>query len=168
MRKPSPFAAALTAARQAAGVTQTQIARELELYPNQVHRWEKQGTFPSMEKRIAVLRMLKGAPRALLDELARQSDVTLESIGMGLPPPPPPSPPAHAAAASPATAPPMAANAQATIDDAVREAAEEMDVSPKVLRPALSRMLDRLARTGVPIDAAARMVLGVPKKASPK
>ena len=50
------------------------------------------------------------------------------------------------------------------VDDAVREAAEDLEVAPQQLRPALSRMLDRIARAGVPIEAATRMVLGVPKK----
>jgi hypothetical protein len=56
------------------------------------------------------------------------------------------------------------ATAQQTVDDALREMAEELELLPKALRPSLSRMLERLARAGVPMDAASRMVLGVPKK----
>jgi hypothetical protein len=58
----------------------------------------------------------------------------------------------------------MLENAQTVVDDAVREAAEDLDVTPRALRPILSHLIDRAARAGVPLDAAARMVLGVPKK----
>ncbi|MGO8999947.1 MAG: helix-turn-helix domain-containing protein [Polyangiaceae bacterium] len=153
MSTPLPFGVALTKAREAAGLSQTQIASRLRTLPNTVHRWEKRRSIPSMEVRIALLRLLAEAPRALLEDLAEEANVDLASIGMGPPPPP--------VTALPSLSP----TAQATVDDALREAAEEIDVTPRVLRPALSRMLDRLARSGVPIDAAARMVLGVPKKA---
>jgi hypothetical protein len=114
-----------------------------------------------MEVRITVLRLLETATRPLLETLAAESEVDLATIGMGAPPPP-------VVVASPpvAVAPTIPPTAQATVDDALREAAEEIEVTPKLLRPALSRMLDRLARGGVPMDAAARMVLGVPKKAT--
>ena len=152
MSTPLPFGVALTKAREAAGLSQTQIASRLRTLPNTVHRWEKRRSIPSMEVRIALLRLLAEAPRALLEDLAEEANVDLASIGMGPPPPP--------VTALPSLSP----TAQATVDDALREAAE-IDVTPRVLRPALSRMLDRLARSGVLIDAAARMVLGVPKKA---
>jgi transcriptional regulator with XRE-family HTH domain len=169
MAKTTTFGEALETARESIGMSKTQLAYAVRVLGNTAYRWEKQGTMPVMEMRIKILRTLAAAPRALLEALAEESGVTLESIGMALPPPPPPPAPIlPTAPASQGAAPPVPANAQATIDDAVREAAEEIDVSPKLLRPALSRMLDRLARTGVPLDAASRMVLGVPKKPSAK
>jgi transcriptional regulator with XRE-family HTH domain len=158
MSTPLPFGVALTKAREAAGLSQTQIAAKLGRGPNTVHRWEKRRSIPSMEVRIALLRLLADAPRSLLEDLADESKVDLASIGMG---------PPVAEAPSAASTAAIQAGAQTMVDDALREAAEEMNVLPMVARPALSRMLDRLARGGVPIDAAARMVLGVPKKASP-
>jgi transcriptional regulator with XRE-family HTH domain len=158
MPKPTSYGVALTKAREAAGLSQTQVAARLRTYPNTVHRWERQQTRPAMGTRIALLRMLESAPRDLLEDLAEESNVELASIGL--------APPAPAVAAGSPASPssPIPATAQTLVDDALREAAEEMNVLPVLARPALSRMLDRLARGGVPIDAAARMVLGVPKK----
>ena len=164
MAKPSTFGAALTSAREATGMSQTSIASHFDTYPNTVYRWERRRTMPSMEVRMELLKLLEDAPRPLLEALARESGVDLASIGMGLPPPARPAAPPAAAAPLPPAPAAIPATAQSMVDDALREAAEEVEVSPKVLRPALSRMLDRLARGGVPIDAAARMVLGVPKK----
>jgi hypothetical protein len=113
-----------------------------------------------MDVRVTVLRLLADATRPLLETLATEAEVDLASIGLGPPPPAAVAPPPVA------VAPAIPAAAQATVDDALREAAEEIEVAPKLLRPALSRMLDRLARGGVPMDAASRMVLGVPKKAT--
>jgi transcriptional regulator with XRE-family HTH domain len=168
MATPSSFGVALRSAREAAGLSQTRVAHEMRTYPQTVHRWEKSSSIPTMEVRIALVRLLKDAPRPLLEELAEESNLDLASLGMEPPPPaaPAPSAPLAAPAPPPPPAPPpvIPATAQAMVDDALREAAEEIDVAPRALRPALSRMLDRLARGGVPMDAAARMVLGVPKK----
>ncbi len=164
MPRHATFAAALTLAREATRMSKSDIAREIGTYPNTVYRWERHDSRPSMEVRIRLLQILRDAPRPLLESLAAESEVDLVSIGLTPPAPPPPPVPA-VAPAQPAAIP---ASAQAMVDDALREAAEEIDVTPKLLRPAMSRMLDRLARGGVPIDAAARMVLGVPKKAPSK
>jgi hypothetical protein len=40
----------------------------------------------------------------------------------------------------------MDPNAQSVLDDAVREAAEDLDVSPRAFRPILSCLIDRAAR----------------------
>jgi transcriptional regulator with XRE-family HTH domain len=155
------FGAALRKAREAAGLTQASVARHLGKTALSVHRWEMQGVRPTYEDRVALLQLLAKAPRALLAELAEESDVALDSV-LPLPPAPPAPPPAAAAPPLPARV--MLENAQTVVDDAVREAAEDLDVTPRALRPILSRLIDRAARAGVPLDAAARMVLGVPKK----
>ena len=161
MPTPTGFGVALTRAREALGLSQTAVALHLETNPNTVHRWERRGFTPAMEKRIELLRFLKNVPPPLLEMLAAESDISLASIGL--------APVAVPVTAAPVPAPwlapaPVPASAQATVDNAVREAAEEIDIAPKVLRPALSRLLDQLAKGGVPMDAAARMVLGVPKR----
>jgi DNA-binding XRE family transcriptional regulator len=161
VENPQSFAEALTVAREGAHLSKTQLAHALRTYPNSVYRWEKQNVVPSVETRIEILRALARAPRRQIERLAAHAQVDLASIGMGAPVP---APPVVAQAPAPPVPPVIPATAQATVDDALREAAEEIDVAPKVLRPALSRMLDRLARAGLPLDAAARMVLGVPKK----
>ncbi len=148
-------------------MTQRQLAATVGKRPTQVYRWEQLRVVPRHEVKVRVLRALAEAPREVLARLAAASDVTLESLGLA---PPPAAPPPPAVAAPTPVAPPVPpapkldASAQTVVDDALREAGEEIDVSPRVLRPALSRMLDRMARAGVPMDAAARMVLGVPRK----
>ncbi len=148
-------------------MTQRQLAASVGKRPTQVYRWEQLRVVPRLEVRMGVIRALAEAPREVLARLAAASDVTLESLGLVPPPPAPPPPPvATTTPVAPPVpaAPKLDASAQTVVDDALREAGEEIDVSPRVLRPALSRMLDRMARAGVPMDAAARMVLGVPKK----
>jgi transcriptional regulator with XRE-family HTH domain len=166
-RSRSEFGLAVAAARDAVHLTQRQLAARVGKKPTQVYRWEQLRVVPRLEDRMRVIQALAEAPHDVLARLAAASDVTLESLGLAPPPPPPPTPVATTTpqvAAPQAPAPKLEASVQTVVDDALREAGEEIDVSPRVLRPALSRMLDRIARAGVPIDAAARMVLGVPKK----
>jgi transcriptional regulator with XRE-family HTH domain len=159
-RSRSEFGLAVAAARDAVHITQRQLAAKVGKKPTQVYRWEQLRVMPHLEDRMRVIQALAEAPHVLA-RLAAASDVTLESLGLA-----PPSPVATTTLVTtpPAPAPKLDASAQTLVDDALREAGEEIDVSPRVLRPALSRMLDRMARAGVPMDAAARMVLGVPKK----
>jgi transcriptional regulator with XRE-family HTH domain len=163
MPRESEFGIALFQARFALHLTQPQVAARVGKGLTAVHRWEKQGVVPHLEDRIRVVRALAQAPPAMLKRLADASGVSLESLGLAPRPAPAPPPPVLQ---PPSLSPPTALDpsAQTIVDDALREAAEEIDASPKTLRPALSRMLDRIAKAGVPIDAAARMVLGVPKK----
>ena len=160
--QPSGFGIALRRAREAAGLSQADVALNLQKAAITVHRWETKGTLPTFEDRVKLLQRLANAPRPLLADLANAGKVALESV-LPLPPPPVASPPPPPAAPA-STAKVMDANAQTVVDDALREAAEDLDVAPRALRPVLSRLLDRIGRAGVPMDAAARMVLGVPKR----
>jgi hypothetical protein len=49
-------------------------------------------------------------------------------------------------------------------DDAVREAAEELAVDPRTLRPILSRLFAALVRYEIPARAAAEMVVARMKR----
>jgi len=146
------FGNAMRDARVACGLTRVGLAKRIGNGTTAIYRWEKGTLVPALESRLRVVNGLKNAPRPMLERLARAADVSL-----------PPAPVA-AAPASQGTPEALGASVQSLVDDALREAAEDADVSPKLLRPALSRMLDRLAKARVPMDAAARMVLGVPKK----
>jgi len=53
---------------------------------------------------------------------------------------------------------------QKAIDDAIREAAEELEIEPRKLRPVASRLFGALARSGVPVEAAAGMAFARAKK----
>jgi hypothetical protein len=50
------------------------------------------------------------------------------------------------------------------LDDAVREAAEELSIDVKTLRPVASRLFEALATYEIPPAAAAQMVLRPAKK----
>jgi hypothetical protein len=107
-----------------------------------------------MEKRIALLHAFADIPRPLLEALAKASGVTLASAGIAPVAPPPP-----------VARPP---NLQMIVDDAIREAAEALDLPPRALRPVLGRVLERLADGGVPVAAAARMALAAAKPPKPE
>ncbi len=61
---------------------------------------------------------------------------------------------------TPAAAPAARADAQKVGDDAVREAAEALDVAPRVLRPVARRLFQAIANGSVPTDVAARLAAG--------
>jgi transcriptional regulator with XRE-family HTH domain len=158
------FGVVLREVRTGLHMTQRQLAAALGRRPMAVNRWEMGAMVPRLEDRLRVLHALDDAPRADLERLAIAAGTTLRAAGFEDEPAPPP---AAAPSAAPLAPPPpstLSPLAQAMVDDAVREAAEDLEVAPQKLRPALSRMLDRIARAGVPIEAATRMVLGVPKR----
>jgi transcriptional regulator with XRE-family HTH domain len=161
----SEFGRVLREVRNAVHMTQQQLAAAVSRRSMAVHRWEQLGTVPHLEDRIRIIQALAAAPRADLERLAVASGTTLRAAGIEEPAPPAlPSPVVASPSPAPAAPASLSPLAQGLVDDAVREAAEELETTPQQLRPALSRMLDRIARAGVPIEAATRMVLGVPKK----
>jgi hypothetical protein len=147
------FADALEAVRKSLHLTQRRVAELHGVSPRTVERWALRETTPPLHERLSLLRTLRDAPVALLEKLARASGTTLAAAGIA-----PAQTPAPMQAAQS-----IAPGAQRAIDDAVRELAEELDVAASAIRPGLSRFLGSLAGAGLPVDAAARMVLGVPK-----
>jgi hypothetical protein len=57
-----------------------------------------------------------------------------------------------------------AAAAQKTVDDAVREAAEELGIAPGTLRPVVARLLEAIAQGDVSAQVAAEMAVTRAKK----
>jgi transcriptional regulator with XRE-family HTH domain len=149
------FGTILVAARTAAGVSRSEIAKECDVEPRTVARWEADENDPSTDAKWLILHLLHEsgrAPRPLLEQLADASDIALWQLGI--------DPPPHAAPAAPPPAPvaPSPA-ARKAIDDAVREAAEDLGVDPRTLRPVLRRLLEAIAATGVGTEDAARLVV---------
>jgi transcriptional regulator with XRE-family HTH domain len=134
------FPSAFAAVRGALGLTQKRVAQLHGVSVRTVERWSLGRTLPSLADRTALLRTLRDAPRPLLEALAQASGTTL-------------------AAAAPA-APPARAVDPRVVDDAVRELAEDLDVTARALRPALGRFVATLARAEVPLDVVARVVTG--------
>jgi hypothetical protein len=124
-----------------------EVAKACEVVTRTVARWQAGQTQPNpfQQRNIVFLLHETGrVPRAMLEELASASADDLVSLGLE-------SPPAKRPVAPP--------NAQKVVDDAVREAAEELSLDPKVLRPVVSRLYQAIAEGNVPADAAARLVV---------
>lgn len=146
----------LNRALLASELPSSRLAKPCEVVPRTVARWLAGETLPNPFQQRNIVHVLHATgrvPRDLLEELASASADTLESLDIVRRAPPPPAPP------------PVPADAQRIVDDAIREAAEALDVTPRTLRPIVSQLLDALARGAVPVDAGARLaVAGGPKK----
>jgi DNA-binding XRE family transcriptional regulator len=132
-------------------ISRVELAKELDVLPRTVARWEADQHDPS--ETIASLIILffeeRGAPRPLLEELAKAAYIHLLSLGIG---------PFPKVAFKPSAA------SQKVVDDAVREAAEDLGLEPRALRPVVSRLLEAIAQGGIPADAAAKMAVAREKK----
>ncbi|MGO8996470.1 MAG: helix-turn-helix domain-containing protein [Polyangiaceae bacterium] len=160
---PATFADAFEAVRKSLHLTQRRVAELHGVSPRTVERWVLRETTPPLHERIKLLRTLRDAPLPLLETLARVSGTTLDAAGI--------APAPHASTPPPPTSlllhQSIGASAQRVIDDAVRELADELDLTANTIRPGLSRFLGALAGAGAPVDAAARMVLGLPRGSAP-
>jgi hypothetical protein len=148
-----PFGAALLAARLAARVSRAQIAATCGVLPRTVARWEAGENDPDATSRELAILFLDGTgclPRPLLEQLAESGHAPLWSLGI--------EPPPGATVAKASVFVPSAAS-QKVVDDAIREAAEDLAIPAPSLRPVVSRLLEAIARGGVPADAAARMAI---------
>ena len=146
MAAPFTFPGAFATVRSALGLTQERVAQLHGVSTRTVERWSLGHTLPSLHDRTQLLRTLRDAPRALLEDLARASGTTLEAAGL--------------APARPATETPAGRRA---VDEAVRELADDLDLTASALRPGLGRFLAALAKADVSVAAAARMVPGAQK-----
>jgi transcriptional regulator with XRE-family HTH domain len=149
---PATFGAVLLAARTAAKVSRAELAKHLDVLPRTVARWEADENYPggTIIKLILVFLHETGRlPRPLIDEYAEVGHINLWTLGIDPPPTVPFVPtPAH----------------QKAIDDAIREAAEELEIDPRKLRPVAGRLFAALAESGIPADVAAGMAVARAKK----
>jgi hypothetical protein len=144
--KPPTFAELLVAALEETGVRRGAIAQACGVVPRTVARWEDGDCEPGLPMKSTVLVTLYDSGRLsteLLEALAHDYGVEPWQLGMGSPPPPDFTP-------SPAT--------QKVLDDAVREAAEDLGVDVGALRPVVSKLFAALAQYEIPPGAAAGMV----------
>ncbi len=156
MRKvdaPLTFGAALRRARAVLRLDRATVARACRVGVRTVSRWESDHSWPGLEVRQAVLRVHARLPSPQLQELAQLAETTLAAAGIHEEPAPAPAPVIL-----------FSPSAQKAIDDAIREAAEDLGVHARELRPVASRFLDALARAGVSAEVGARMAIGIPKR----
>jgi hypothetical protein len=149
---PLTFAHLLLIALEETKVSRTEMTKACGVLPRTVARWVDGDAEPDIGKKSIVIHLLHDSGRlrkVLLDKLCE--NIGLEAWQLNLEPPPVPE-----FIRSPAT--------EKVLDDAVREAAEELGVDPRVLRPVLSRLFAALVRYEIPAGAAAEMVVARMKR----
>jgi transcriptional regulator with XRE-family HTH domain len=153
---PKRVAPLIQRAREEAGLSFDQLAKNAGTTTRSVQRWESAFVPPTRSYHEHLVVALGGASvatwRALVEALGFPLDKALAKVPIqvtkALPPPaPPPPPPAP---------PPL--DARAILDDAVRATAEDLDVSPRKVRAAFAQLVVDLERLGLSY-AAARDVL---------
>jgi hypothetical protein len=126
-----------------------------------VQRWYAERSTPTPDEVVRLVREVHPVDGALAGRLAAGIGQTLESLGVVAPPPPPTSP----------SIPSPTASARLFADAVVAAAAEALDVSPRLARPAVLAALRRakiaglsveelLAVLGAPATSAARKAAG--------
>jgi transcriptional regulator with XRE-family HTH domain len=155
------FGSAFGRARRALGIQRDTVAGACGVRPRTVSRWENDQNSPSLADRHRLLHVVLDAPLEQLEELARLAGTTLDAAGIEVLPPDEPT-----VVALPAAAPAPQAlpgpTAQKAIDDAIREAAEELNVRAGDLRAAAGKLLAAIRGTGATLEEATRMVLARP------
>jgi hypothetical protein len=145
--EPLRFSHLFLLALDATGVSRSDVARACGVVPRTAARWADGDCEPSVAVKTTIVHRLydsRRLPKALLDKLCEDIGQAAWQLGLEAPPAPVFTP-------SPAT--------QKVLDDVVREAAEELSVDPRALRPVLSRVFAELVRYEIPVGAAVGMVV---------
>lgn len=140
-----PIAHAIREARLDLRLSQIQLAELVLVSRTTVNAWEVGRTVPPMEQRQYVLGRLKNAPRATLDRLTH-------AFGFHV------STPVPSASEAPRTPTRDAAATRALMTNAVRAAADDLDVAPSTVRRTIAALLKRMKEaslTNAEIELAA-------------
>jgi hypothetical protein len=141
------FGHLLLLAMRLTGVTRSQIATACSVNSRTVARWENAENDPPLPAKTHAIEALQQSGKLdpkLLALLTNNVGLEPWSLGYGTPPVPVFTP---------------SAATRKVLDDAVREAAEELGIATGVLRPALSKLLRALVEYEIPPGAAAEMVV---------
>jgi hypothetical protein len=146
--------ALVTGAQLALGFTQRQVAEAVGTSLRTVQRWSSQGGSPCVGELRTLAVLVHPHDAALAAKLAAVIGETLESLGLVTALPPPvaePSPVGLSALAN--REPALPPNVMAALaESVVAAAAESMDVSPRVVRPALLAAMERAKSAGLDVD----------------
>jgi DNA-binding XRE family transcriptional regulator len=142
-----PFCRALRAARRANGWTQEHVASELGISRKTYVLMESTRWLPSQRQRAHFVRLLQRMIPTAAEELVRLFGETLDDYVDAKPVVP----------VQPAPAVPLleAKYAKLVFDSALLGVAEELDASPRMLRPLVASLLQRLDVVGMPMAQAA-------------
>jgi hypothetical protein len=150
----------LTRVQHALGATQKEVATLLGLSRRTIIRYAQgSGRQLSIREWTTLARAVHARNRAVAEEIAREIGETLVSLGIEPPPVPPPPPP------------PPPARRQPSMHDlgdvVVCAAAEAAGVEPGIMRPALTKAVERAAALGMSMDEL-RTALTPKKRAARK
>jgi transcriptional regulator with XRE-family HTH domain len=138
----------LKRARREAGLKQKALGDAVGASERTLSRWETGALPPSRDQLEGLLELLGGASEDTLLEVRRVAGLQN----------------APAEAARPGTIPaPPPADPKAALDVALREHAEELDVSAGRLRAVIASMLAHVERLGLPLSTARGMIARGPK-----
>jgi transcriptional regulator with XRE-family HTH domain len=158
-----PLAMLLRRARLALGLNQRRLLKHLQVSDRTLTRWEAGEARPTKEWRERVAFVYGNVDgetwRAIVAELELPLEEMLVKVPQQrakLPPPPEPKPPATAEREAPAPTP---KEVRARMDDVVRAAAEELDVTARRLRAMLGNVLADLDAMGLTMREARAHVL---------
>jgi transcriptional regulator with XRE-family HTH domain len=161
-RAPAPseslsLAELLQRARGQLGIDRDALARRIGVARKTLTRWEHDQGAPHAQVREDVALALTEIDGATWRAIVRAMRLPLEVMLAKSP-----SQAAKAAPAPPPLPPPAAApiDARATLDDAIRATAEELDVTAKRLRAAFALLLSDVERLALPVAEARALVLG--------
>jgi DNA-binding XRE family transcriptional regulator len=139
-----PFCRALGTARTAQGLTQEDVAGELGISRKTYVLFESCRWLPPPRQRSHFVKVLHGLFPAAAEELVKVFGDTLEAYVQ------------VRSVVQVAQAPALeATHARLVFDSAVLGVAEELDASPRMLRPLLASLLGRLDAAGMPMAQAA-------------
>jgi transcriptional regulator with XRE-family HTH domain len=147
---PKPkIGAVLAAGRRQLRLTQDEVGAHLGVSGRTIHRWETDQRRPRPRELPHLLRRLHELSPPLAARLASATGVALEAAGI-----------------APAVSASDVAQRNA-LDAAICAAAEELDVSPRRLRPGVAALLARLREARVSIEDAAAFAEEHEQKARP-
>lgn len=129
---------ALREARLDLRLSQEELGAKLLVCRATVTAWECGRTVPPMEQRARVLEAIRGGPPATYERLARAFGFHAVS---------------PASTPVPTAGPRDAATLRAAMTNAVRAAADDLDVAPSVVRRTLAAVLRRTKELGVAPEA---------------
>jgi hypothetical protein len=152
----SPVLATVFEAQRALSLNNRELAQLVGSSQRTVERWSGGGSTPYSDHitRLAVAVYPRNAEIAR--RLASFLGQSLESLGIEKPPPPPPAPPPPPVVAPPpppVVQPPSPSPLTPLLVEAVvAAAAEALDVSPHVARPAVLAAVERAKAAGLSLD----------------
>jgi transcriptional regulator with XRE-family HTH domain len=142
----SPLAIAIRQARLTVRLTQQQVGTRMGLKGRAVYRWERGDSLPRRRIRADLIRVIQMFSVDAANRL-QAAFAAHDALVKGHVPAPPPPPP-----------PPAKPSGPVALELAIFAMADELDLAPRRLRSALTRLFARVSEAGYSLDSARREV----------